>query len=243
MSSLLRVMTYNIHGCRGTDGRLDLHRIAEVMSGFRPNIVALQEVDVYQTRSGTVDQAAQLAAQLGLVAWFAPTIAMGSEQYGIAILTALPVLDTYHFCLPWRKSNRFSEPRCAFMTRLDWDGLQVDMVNTHLSVRYEERRNQVVEMLRVFEGVKGIETMILAGDFNCVPWSGPFRALRLGLQRAASPMSWPSVLPVLPLDHILFRGPLRVTASGVWRGPGVRLASDHVPVIAEFERITQERAV
>jgi endonuclease/exonuclease/phosphatase family metal-dependent hydrolase len=236
-------MTYNIHGCRGTDGRLDLNRIAEVMSGFRPNIVALQEVDVYRTRSGTVDQAAQLAARLGLVARFAPTIAIGNEQYGIAILTCLPVLDTYHFCLPWRESDRFSEPRCALVTRLDWHGIQVNMINTHLSVRFDERRNQAAEVVRALESVNGVETMILAGDFNCIPWSRPFRTLCHRLQRAASPKSWPSALPLLPLDHILFHGPLRVTQSGVWRGPGARHASDHVPVIAEFERIAKERAV
>jgi endonuclease/exonuclease/phosphatase family metal-dependent hydrolase len=39
-------MTYNVHGCVGTDGRLDVGRIAAVIGQSRPDIVALQELDV-----------------------------------------------------------------------------------------------------------------------------------------------------------------------------------------------------
>lgn len=237
-------MTYNIHGGRGTDGRIDLDRIAAVISGFRPDIVALQEVDVHRTRSGVVDQPAQLASQLGLAFRFGATIASGTEQYGNATLTRLPILDTYQFCLPWTGSDRFSEPRCALVTRLDCNGLQVDVINTHLSVRQDERGIQIAELIRTLasDAIADAETMILAGDFNCAPWSGAFRMLRHGMQRAASPRSWPSTFPVMPLDHILFRGPLRVVQSGVFRTLGVRQASDHLPVVAELERVGEERA-
>jgi endonuclease/exonuclease/phosphatase family metal-dependent hydrolase len=47
-------------------------------------------------------------------------------------------------------------------------------------------------------------------------------------------VSWPSPLPLMPLDHILINGDLAVIRSGLWRGPGVRIASDHAPVFAEI---------
>jgi endonuclease/exonuclease/phosphatase family metal-dependent hydrolase len=74
--------------------------------------------------------------------------------------------------------------------------------------------------------------IIVAGDLNCTPWSQPYRALRGRLRRAASPRSWPAAMPIVPLDHILFRGALRVVHAGVWRTPEMWRASDHAPVLA-----------
>ena len=53
----LRVLTYNIHHGRGTDGQIDLERIAEVILSTRPDLVALQEVDRRTGRSNNADQA------------------------------------------------------------------------------------------------------------------------------------------------------------------------------------------
>lgn len=240
----LRVMTYNIHGGRGTDGRVDLARIADVVASFDPDLLALQEVDVNRSRSGDVDQVQDLSQRLGLEARFGMTIEVGTEQYGIATLTRLPILTTYQLALPWRAANPRSEPRCALVTRVDWHGTEVDMINTHLSVRFGERDGQVATILEALaaDDIPDAATTIVAGDFNCTPWSRPFRALRGGLRAAASPRSWPSALPLIPLDHILFKGRFRVVRSGPWRGAGVRRASDHVPVFAELEPIAEERA-
>jgi len=231
-------MTYNIRGARGSDDRIDLDRVAGVIEPYGADIVALQEVDVNRARSGVIDQANQLGERLGMTVRFGPTVERGSEQYGIATLTRLPILDYQQLCLPRVKLN---EPRCALVTRLDWNGLQLDMINTHLSVHFGERPGQVAALLSALGDDRPREA-IIAGDFNCTPWSRPFRALCCGLTSAASPRSWPARLPVIPLDHILFRGRLRVVRSGLWRGPGVRRASDHMPVVAELEPIAEERA-
>jgi endonuclease/exonuclease/phosphatase family metal-dependent hydrolase len=63
---MARIMTYNVHSCRGTDGKLDVGRIAAVIAQSRPDIVALQEVDVRRTRTGSVDQAHAIAERLGM---------------------------------------------------------------------------------------------------------------------------------------------------------------------------------
>ena len=49
-----RIMTYNVHRCVGVDGRLDVARVAAVIAQCRPDIVALQELDVCRLRTGTV---------------------------------------------------------------------------------------------------------------------------------------------------------------------------------------------
>ena len=40
----LRVATYNIHRCRGLDGRTNPARIAEVIRAIDADVIALQEV-------------------------------------------------------------------------------------------------------------------------------------------------------------------------------------------------------
>lgn len=240
----LRVLTYNIHGGLGTDRRLDLARIASVIAAGDPDIVALQEVDARRERSGGIDQAAWLGDQLRMEVRFGPTIERGPEAYGIATLTRLPILETRKVGLPWRESNPRSEPRCALLTRLAWPVPQrsLDMVNTHLSVRFGERTGQVAKLVEDLMTDEIDAPIIVAGDFNCTPWSRPYRALRGRLQCAASPRSWPASLPVVPLDHILFSGPLRVVRSGVVRAAGTRTASDHAPVLAELEELASEVA-
>ena len=43
--TILRVLSYNIHHAAGTDGKLDLTRIANVINSVKPDVVSLQEVD------------------------------------------------------------------------------------------------------------------------------------------------------------------------------------------------------
>src|SRR5688572_255745 len=57
----VRVLTYNVHHGEGTDGKVDLPRIAAVIKAADPDLVALQEVDNKCRRSGKVDQTAELA--------------------------------------------------------------------------------------------------------------------------------------------------------------------------------------
>ena len=62
----LRVLSYNLHHGEGDDGKLDLPRLAAVITASGADLVALQEVDQKTTRTGGVDQAAELARLTGL---------------------------------------------------------------------------------------------------------------------------------------------------------------------------------
>ena len=57
----LRVLTYNIHHGEGADGRVDLARLAGVVTSVHPDLVALQEVDEGTERASGVDELAELA--------------------------------------------------------------------------------------------------------------------------------------------------------------------------------------
>jgi len=235
-------MTYNIRNGRGRDNRVDLDRIASVIASYAPDVVALQEVDVGRPRSGGVDQTAYLANRLDMSATFGATIEHGAgERYGLATLTRLPLLGARRLSLPAQLVRRRSEPRCALVTRLAWPapGHELDIVNTHLSVLPGERPAQVAAIAGDLEA----DEVLVVGDFNCTPWSSAFRTLCGGLRPATRRVrSWPARLPVLALDHILFRGPLEVVHAGPWTAGAARHASDHLPVVAELERRAEEAA-
>ena len=61
--SVMRIMTYNVHGCVGVDKKLDVGRIAAVIAQSKPDVVALQELDVGRARSGGEDQAHAIASR------------------------------------------------------------------------------------------------------------------------------------------------------------------------------------
>lgn len=233
MSPRLRVLSYNIRSGRGMDQRVDLARIADVIATFEPHVVALQEVDVGRTRSGAVDQPAALAARLGMSASFAMCIEHDAERYGIATLTRLPPVATQRVALPHEPHRKGSEPRCALVTRLAWPGggAEIDMVNTHLSVVSRERPAQVAAILRELPG----RETIIAGDFNCTPISSAFRTLAGDMRSATGgARTYPSWLPLVPIDHILIRGTIHVVRGGCWTQGPVSRASDHLPVFAEL---------
>src|SRR4029079_18089199 len=59
-SQEIRIMTYNIHHGEDMTGKIDIARIAEVINRYKPDVVALQEVDSITNRNGKVDQMAEL---------------------------------------------------------------------------------------------------------------------------------------------------------------------------------------
>ena len=233
VANRLRVMTYNMHSGRGTDDRYDLGRVADVIGSYDPDIVALQEVDVGRLRSGSVDQASDLGARLGLDVHFAPAIERGNERYGIATLTRLPTTESRKIFLPTH-GQLSTEPRCALATRHRWDGGELEMVNTHLSTLFRERPGQVAALAAAC----ATEALVIAGDFNMTPLSPAYRLLRRGLRSATwMARTWPSYAPFAPIDHILFRGRLQLLSGGAWRGGPARVASDHLPVVAELAHL------
>lgn len=229
----LRVMSYNIRNARGADDRVDLARIAGVIASFAPDLVALQEVDAGRPRSGGEDQAAVLAERLGMMATYAPCIERGCERYGIATLSKLPVMETRQLALPTGVHRR-SEPRRALLTRFAWPvpGSTLALINTHLSTVAAERPAQLGAIADDLDD----DDVIVAGDFNCTPWSPAIRRLRTSLRSATRrARSWPARLPIVPIDHILYGGRLAVVEAGSWTAGGARRASDHLPVVAVLE--------
>lgn len=233
-------MTYNVHRCLGVDGRLDVGRIAAVIAADAPDIVALQELDVGRARTGGVDQAHQIAERLGMVSRFNASLAVEEELYGDAVLTALPERLVKAGPLPGFPPLPQLEPRGAVWAAVEVDGTEVQVVNTHLGLLAREQAGQAEALLGRSWLAGAGEAVILLGDFNSTSGSNPYKrmterfrdAQRLTPGRTIP--TFPSMFPMLRIDHIFVGRAIRVRRVWTSTSPLARTASDHLPLIADF---------
>ena len=240
---MARIMTYNVHRCVGVDGRLDTQRIAEVIAQCRPDVVALQELDVGRARTGGVDQAHEIAEQLGMKFHFHPAFWVEEEAYGDAILTACPLRLCRAGPLPGLPRFKRVEPRGALWVKIDIGGVEVDVVNTHLGLVPHEQRAQASAL----GGEEWLghpdctDPAILLGDFNATPHHTAYRRLAARLNdaqllcgRRRSLATYPSRMPMLRIDHVFVSRSIRITNVHTPKSGAARTASDHLPLVVDF---------
>lgn len=228
----LRVLCYNIHHGEGTDGRIDLPRLAEVIRSASPDLVALQEVDDKTMRTGGVDQTDELRRLTGLHGRFGKQIDYEGGGYGQAILSRFPITDLLVHWLPGEPDR---ERRVAVEARIDLDGSELSFVGTHLHhVREEFRVRQAAKLNELFADAD--RPVILAGDINATPDSEPLALLSREWETASGPSrgTYPSAEPIKTIDYVLFRPRerFRTASAEVIEEP---VASDHRPVLAVLE--------
>ena len=241
-----RIVTYNVHRCVGNDRRLDVARIAEVLARLEPDIVALQELDVGRARTGGVDQAHEIARRLDMAWHFHPALKVEEELYGDAILTTLPERLIQAGPLPGHPLVPRLEPRGALWVEADLEGRTVQVINTHLGLVPKEQQIQAIHLAGPswLEHPRFVGPRILLGDFNATASSVVYRTLlgRLSPARSLSPLksptsTFPSQLPVLRIDHLFVSPEIRVTNVTAPYDPLTRAASDHLPLVMDFELI------
>ena len=242
----LRVMTYNIHGCVGMDGKCSPRRIADVIDDLEPDIVALQEVDLGRVRSHRHDQADVIARSTGMYAVFCPTVVVGHEQYGHALLSRFPfevMRNTTFADRPEHRSALFFEPRGALWARLSVEGVPLHLITAHLGLTSRERHAQVAELLgeHWLGSVPPGEAVVVGGDFNLLPDAGPYNALAAHLRdvqrvtKTRRPLKTFSTWYLLSrIDHLFVSDQFDVTGVDVPRNDLTRVASDHFPLVADL---------
>lgn len=218
----LRILTYNVHHCEGTDGKFDYERIGEIISRLRPDIVALQEIDVKTNRASGADQAAVLAELTGMNFTFGRAIDFDSGRYGLAILSRHEFGDITNTPLPTQPG---SEPRIALAARVTPDSGpgEILFVDTHLCHRSDKVRAMQTTALNEFTNPGSDVPVILAGDFNARPSSAPMDMLLES--------NWlDAVAPQSRIDYVLLRksDPWEIVDVKVIDEP---IASDHDPVL------------
>ncbi len=233
-----RVATYNIHKCRGVDGRVRPERVARVLEEVNADIVSLQEVVSHEGRATLDHQADYLAGHLGLFG------AMGESRKHRGGAYGNVTLSRWDFKLvrPIDITVAGREQRVALRTDIRLDRHILHVFNVHLGTAVRERRLQAArlidrDLLRAIdisgprlvlgdfnEWVHGMVTRTLVAEFHLTD-------LRAHLARVRS---YPALLPVLNLDHIYFDHHLRIERAFFHRTRRSLIASDHLPLVADL---------
>ena len=230
----LRVATYNVHRCRGLDGRTSPARIAEVIRSIAPDVIALQEV--LGAGPHTTGHAEELGAQLGMGWVMAPTRHLRRALFGNVVLSHLPIVDHAQYDLSWKTC----EPRCCQRVDIAVGTHTLHLYNVHLGTAYLERRDQAQRLSAFVHDRRIDQPKIVLGDFN--EWMRGLATamlserlnsidLRAHLRRRRT---YPGVFPVLHLDHIYYEGRVEVTKVELPRTRLSLMASDHLPLVAEL---------
>jgi endonuclease/exonuclease/phosphatase family metal-dependent hydrolase len=225
----LRVGSYNVHGCRGTDRSIDAARIARVISEMGCDTVGLQEVNSRAGAGLELPQLDALEQVTGMKAIPGLTVVHHDGHYGNALLTRRPVLGVQRHDLSFGRA----EPRGALDVPLDVNGREVRVIVTHLGLRPVERRFQVKRMLELLHDIPKEQPVVVLGDINeWLPLGRPLRWLHGILGRSPGERSFPVWLPMFALDRVWVRPRSSLLNFGVYRSPAARIASDHYPVRA-----------
>jgi endonuclease/exonuclease/phosphatase family metal-dependent hydrolase len=222
------IASYNTHRGVGLDFRFAPRRTARVVRELGADIVALQELT---TRESGVDMLEELRRHTGYQAVGVPAWQRGGAQFGNGLLTRFPITSVAAITLDVERR----EPRSAIDAILDCRGVRLRIVATHLGLRSFERREQIGRLLRAIRAGPVLPTVLL-GDLN--EWFLRRRALRwLHAHFGETPAcaTFPSLLPMLALDRIWIAPAQALRHVRVHKTRAARVASDHLPLIAQFE--------
>ena len=236
----LRVATYNVHRCRGIDGRVRPERIAAVLKEVDADVVALQEVVSVSDGEPEENQAEYLAGQLGLHGQLGENRRFRGGAYGNVILSRHPMKRVENYDL----SVKGYERRGCLHIDVDLeDGHVLHIFNVHLGTDFLERRHQGRRLtgaeILLNRRLNGPRLML--GDFN--EWAPGLTTrllkshlqsvdIRKHLKRART---YPGLMPLLHLDHIYHDEELELRKLTLHRTRKALVASDHLPLVADFK--------
>ncbi|TYO97677.1 endonuclease/exonuclease/phosphatase family metal-dependent hydrolase [Geothermobacter ehrlichii] len=215
----IRVMTYQVNGCRGSDGRVDLERVLDVIHDAAPDLVALQRFDAPDAKA-----VERLAERLGM-SWF-------GDAGGNVILSCYPLSGLRPYDL--------GGEGCCLRADVDILGRRLHLFNVCLSSHPRIRQEQIGRLLGpdLLGHADLACPLIVLGDFADCGWGLGNLNLALVLRRARRPLwcgTYPARFPLLGRDRAYLRGEVRVLESSIPRWGVARHASTHLPLVLTLQ--------
>ncbi|SEN29404.1 endonuclease/exonuclease/phosphatase family protein [Lihuaxuella thermophila] len=237
----IKVMTFNIHHGRGTDGKLDLNRIAQVVKDSEADLIGLNEVDRnFSRRSDYLDQISWLAEHLQMHWAFGTTLTLRRRsakpvrKYGNAFLSRYPIIS--HKNYPFDFYPALIEGRALLEIKLEINQTPLKIFVTHLSLTSFLQKKQIDFIVKKISN----ETLpvILVGDCNMKPGSNGWKKIIRYMTDVCQAngkgpyYTFPSFHPKSQLDYIFVSPDFQVSAVDVIKQKPE--ASDHLPLTASL---------
>jgi endonuclease/exonuclease/phosphatase family metal-dependent hydrolase len=253
----MRMATFNILHAHAVGEGVDIDRFRRVIGELDVDLLALQEVDCDQPRSGMADLTAVAAEAMAAVShrfvaaisgtpgatWMSATgsESPGTAAYGVALLSRFPATTWQVVRLP-QVATRFpmylpgpkrvmivhEEPRSAVIGRFETPLGVMTVANTHLSFVPGWNRRQLLHLVRDLRGLPG--PRVLTGDLNMSP---PAVRRWSRLRSLAVGLTFPADAPDRQLDHVLTDD---AELIGVRTCTPTMPISDHRPLVVELDR-------
>ncbi|MEM9650009.1 MAG: endonuclease/exonuclease/phosphatase family protein [Bacteroidota bacterium] len=232
-------MSYNIRHGVGMDNVLDLSRAAEIIKAQAPDLCGLQEIDNHCSRSDSVGQINYLAQEVNMKGTFGRFMDFQGGEYGMATLTAKPLISTKVLQLP----DGIDELRSSIIHEVQIaEGCTITFVNVHFdwlgtAEGVTSRLNQAKTLLQYLDTMD--KAVIITGDFNCTPdsptmnyfYEHGFEFVKKGTDNLSFQDG-----DRAEIDHVIFRNTdnvkIKRKSLALLEEPVV---SDHRPLVAELE--------
>ncbi len=240
-ASKLRLMQYNIRHGVGTDGVLNLQRIADTIRNSHAQVVILNEVDRhYSARSNYVDQLAWLANELGMfyefqkTSWSAATPASGNNprEFGHAILSKYPIgnASTQERIIYTAFTNHYNG---LLKVRVSVNADPLYIYITNLGITEADRLSQVQEAMAVIDP-RNYTWKVFTGTFNATPGSAPINNVLTSFTDVFSGQTaytYPADTPTSRVDYIFLKSTITFSNRRVINAQG----STHRPIVCDIE--------
>lgn len=243
---ILKIITFNVAHGKGIDGIVDLQRQAEVIKNYNPDIVFLQEVDMYTKRAGDRNQIREFSKAVGLYyCSMESNITLEEGYYGDGIISRFPISFSTNYLMPLTDINH--EQRGILCNRISFGTIKINLFSVHLSTYQDERVLAAKEINRIIRKIDPSELIIMGGDFNVgVTRLGKgkytyeesesyeeYEILKKQLEKLPNEKdTWFSDLGNGCIDTIFYSKGIRLNKYETIEANG---ASDHNAVFAEFD--------
>ena len=162
---LIKIITLNIAHGRGMDGIVDIDRQAELVNTYKPDIVFLQEIDMYTKRAGERNQIREFSKRVYLpYCSMESNITLEDGYYGDGIISRFPISFSVNYLMPLTDLNH--EQRGILCNRISMGTAKINLFSVHLSTYEEERILACKELDRIINKINKNEIVIMGGDFN-----------------------------------------------------------------------------
>lgn len=232
-------MTYNIHHANPPSkaGLIDIAAIAKVINQQQPDLVAIQEVDVNTKRAG-MNEAEVLSKATHMNVYFAKAIDYDGGDYGVVLLSRYPLSNAKTVHLPTLQGTN-GEPRVLATAEITLPGKKkITFACTHLDAQRKDD-NRIAQINTIIDKLQGdVKTVIIGGDFNATAESEVIQMLDRSFRRTCTEncgFTIPQINPTKTIDFIAYKkGTVEMNVIS-HKVIDEQYASDHLPVVAEFE--------
>ena len=162
---ILKCITLNMCHGEGLDGKIDVRRQAMFLKKYKPDIIFLQEIDMYTKRAYYKNQLYTLSKYTGLnFRAMGTNIKYKNGFYGDGILSKFPIEYSANYLSPLK--NPAHEQRGILCNKISFGNTKINIFSIHMSTFEDERILTAKELIRITSKINKGESIIIGGDFN-----------------------------------------------------------------------------